>query len=64
VDLVILYQGIETPEELNNLKKDITDIFKSYLIDPAYLVFMDTIEFEKRTKMADKFALSLVRSNQ
>lgn len=64
VDLVILYKEIKTPEELEELKKHITDIFKSYLIDPAYLVFMDSNEFEKRTKMADKFALSLVRSNQ
>gem|GEM_PF-6173818 len=32
------------------------------MIDPAYLVFMPAEEFEKRTKMADKFALSVVRN--
>lgn len=46
------------------LKSEIMDIFKAYMIDPASLVFMKQEEFDKRTKMADKFALSVLRSGQ
>lgn len=51
-------------DTLGQLKEAITMLFKSYLIDPAYLVFMPIDEFNKRTKMADKFALQVMRSNQ
>ena len=51
-------------DNLDNLKKSITHLFKSYMIDPAYLVFMTHEEFNKRTKMADKFAMQILRSNQ
>ncbi len=74
VDLVILYEPkswdtkvIDEEWEhtiLEKLKKMITNVFKSHMIDPAYLVFMTTEEFDKRTKMADKFALQIIRSNQ
>ncbi|MFA7284322.1 MAG: hypothetical protein WC004_00670 [Candidatus Absconditabacterales bacterium] len=61
VDLVILHhQSAEEP--LEQLKAAITNLLKLYMIDPAYLVFMPAEEFEKRTKMADKFALSVVRN--
>lgn len=65
VDLVILYPHNQNNEVwLEELKKHITSLLKSYMIDPAYLVFMDNDEFTKRTKMADKFALQVLRSNQ
>lgn len=49
---------------LDQLKQSITHLFKLYMIDPAYLVFMPSGEFEKRTKMADKFALGVLRNSQ
>lgn len=73
VDLVMLYESkngdIKASNEsewtmLEELKKMVTQVFKSHMIDPAYLVFMTTDEFDKRTKMADKFALQVIRSNQ
>ncbi len=74
VDLVMLYDAkisdIKSDTEwidstvLEELKTKVTAVFKSHMIDPAYLVFMTTEEFDKRTKMADKFALQVIRSNQ
>lgn len=73
VDLVILYDtkfsDIKSNLEIDSnpleeLKTKITSVFKSHMIDPAYLVFMTIEEFDKRTKMADKFALQVIRSNQ
>lgn len=49
---------------LEELKIAVSNLFKSHMIDPAYLVFMQADEFEKRTKMADKFALSVMRNGQ
>lgn len=61
---VLNFQVEMKVDNLDNLKKSITHLFKSYMIDPAYLVFMTHEEFDKRTKMADKFAMQILRSNQ
>lgn len=62
VDLVVLHNDESDQNELDELKSLITQAFKVYMIDPAYFVFMTNAEFDKRTKMADKFALSVLRS--
>ena len=54
---------IEDNQSLETLKSDIMALFKAYMIDPASLVFMPMDEFEKRSKMADKFALSVMRNS-
>lgn len=64
IDLVVLYNPGVPDDSLQELKDNITQLFKSYMIDPAYLVFMPMEEFDKRTKMADKFALQVMRSDQ
>lgn len=60
----IATQAWDPLTNLEQLKESITHLFKLYMIDPAYLVFMPSTEFEKRTKMADKFALGVLRNSQ
>ncbi len=59
-DLVFVYSSPDT--DIETIKNQLSDIFKQYMIDSATLWYLSTQEFDKRSKMADKLVISLMRS--
>ncbi len=59
-DLVLIYApGFE--EHTDQIKRDLNELFRSYMIVHVNVVFMSESEFDKRYRMADKFVLNLMR---
>lgn len=59
-DLVLIYTpGFEA--HTDQIKRDLNDMFKSFMIIHVNVVFMSESDFDKRYRMADKFVLSLMR---
>jgi hypothetical protein len=59
-DLVLIYTpGFE--EHTDQIKRDLNDLFRSFMIVHVNVVFMSESEFDKRYRLADKFVLSLMR---
>jgi hypothetical protein len=59
-DLVLIYTlGFE--EHTDQIKRDLNDLFRSFMIIHVNVVFMSESDFDKRYRMADKFVLSLMR---
>ena len=63
MDLVIIYKMWEDAQK-EILRTAIWDIFKSYFIEMANVVFMPLDEREKRYRYADRFALDIMRTKQ
>lgn len=60
MDLILIYENMEK-EHIDTLKREISEIFRSYWIESASLVFMHTDEREKRYRLADRFVLQVMR---
>ncbi len=63
VDLVLIYQEW-VKEQLTEVKEQITEIFRKYLIELVNVSFMSCDEFDKRYRLADKFVLQLMRQGE
>lgn len=59
-DIVIVYQNCEK-ELLDVLKTQISEIFRHYSIEMAYVTFLSAWEWQKRYQLADRFVLSVLR---
>ena len=59
-DIVIVYQNCEK-ELLEVLKTQISDIFRRYSIEMAYVTFLSAGDWQKRYQLADRFVLSVLR---
>lgn len=60
MDLVVIYQHMERPQ-LDQLKNEIAQIFRNFLIENVSIVFMTKDDREKRYRLADKFVLQVMR---
>lgn len=58
-DLVILHNSSEK-KELDTIKNEMNEIFSSYRIESASVVFMSKNERDRRYRLADKFALKVL----
>lgn len=58
-DIVLIYKNCESVF-LDQIKKDISEIFYKYYIDNVWVVFMQVDDFNRRYRLADKFVLSLI----
>ncbi len=61
LDLVLIYKNCEKPV-LDAMKDAITLLFKNYFIETAQVTFMSVDEYQRRYRLADKFVLQLMRS--
>jgi len=61
MDLVIIYKNCDKVLT-DKIKEDINNIFRNYFIELVSLVFMPSEEREKRTRLADRFVLQIMRS--
>lgn len=59
-DIVIVYQNCEK-ELLEVLKEHISEIFRLYSIELAYVTFLSAGDWQKRYQLADRFVLSVLR---
>lgn len=59
-DLVILYQQMEK-SDIDQLKQSISEIFREYWIESVSVVMMSNDERERRYRLADRFALQVMR---
>lgn len=60
MDLILIYQDIGK-EAIEELKAAISEIFRTYRIESASIVFMSSEEREKRYRLADRFVLQVMR---
>lgn len=60
-DIVIIYKNAEQ-EQIETIKKEISEIFRSYHIDMISVVFMSASERDKRYRLADRFVLNIMRA--
>jgi len=63
MDLVLIFTS-DAQMHLDKIKSDITEIFRTYLIELVNVAFMSSSDFEKRYRLADKFVLKLMRVNK
>jgi hypothetical protein len=61
MDLVIIYKNCDKLLT-DQIKEEINNIFRNYFIEVVSLVFMPADEREKRTRLADRFVLQIMRS--
>ncbi len=59
-DLVIIYKNCEKPQ-IDTIKEQINNIFRSYFIETVSVVFMSIDEWQKRYRLADRFVLEIMR---
>lgn len=60
-DLVIIYKNCEKPQ-IDTIKEQINNIFRSYFIETVSVVFMSLEEWQKRYRLADRFVLQIMRN--
>ena len=60
MDIIIIYQHMEK-QQIDELKKWISELFREFFIENASIVFMSSEEREKRYRLADKFVLQVIR---
>lgn len=60
MDLIIIYDQMQK-EAIEKLKIDMNEIFRSYWIETASIVFMTKDEWDKRYRLADRFVLQVMR---
>ncbi|MBS8122240.1 hypothetical protein [Candidatus Vampirococcus lugosii] len=58
-DIIVIYNICEE-EILQQIKKDISNIFSDFYIENIAVVFMSSEDFKKRYRLADKFVLSVI----
>ena len=61
MDLVVIYKNCEKPQ-IDMIKQNIDEIFRSYFIDMASVVFMNLDERQKRDRLADRFVIQIKKS--
>ena len=61
MDLVVVYKNCEKPQ-IDMIKQNINEIFRSYLIDMVSVVFMGIEERQKRDRLADRFVIQIKKS--
>lgn len=61
MDLVVIYKNCEKPQ-IDMIKQNIDEIFRSYFIDMASVVFMGLEEWQKRDRLADRFVIQIKKS--
>lgn len=59
-DLVIIYKNCEKPQ-IEAIKDQINEIFRSYFIETVSVVFMSLDERQKRYRLADRFVLQIMK---
>jgi len=62
MDLIIIHNSPSSPQ-LESIKKEIEEIFKSYFLETISVVFMSSQERDKRYRLADKFVLNIMKHN-
>jgi hypothetical protein len=60
MDLVVVYKNCEKPQ-IDMIKENINEIFRSYFIESVSVVFMHIEEWQKRDRLADRFVLQIMR---
>lgn len=63
MDLVIVYKNCEKVQ-IDQIKEDINNIFRSYYIEMVSVVFMSLEDRQKRYRLADRFVLQIMRFYQ
>lgn len=63
MDLVIVYKNCEKAQ-IDQIKEDINNIFRSYYIEMVSVVFMSLEDRQKRYRLADRFVLQIMRFYQ
>ncbi|UFX83381.1 hypothetical protein [Candidatus Absconditicoccus praedator] len=61
-DMVVVYKTTD-PEFLSDMKNKISEIFVDYYIDNVGVVFMQSGDFQRRYRLADKFVLNLITNS-
>ena len=61
IDLVVVHHEYDL-WHVQELKHQINQIFRSYFIDSASIVFLSSNEWSRRYRLADKFVLSIIRN--
>lgn len=61
-DMVVVYKTTD-PEFLSDMKNKISEIFVDYYIDNVGVVFMQSWDFQRRYRLADKFVLNLITNS-
>ncbi len=61
MDLVVIYKNCEKPQ-IDMIKDNINEIFRSYFIDLVSVVFMSLDERQKRDRLADRFVIQIKKS--
>lgn len=59
-DLVFVYTSPET--DIETIKEQLSTVFRQYMIESAMLWYLSSQDFDRRSKMADKFVINLLRS--
>jgi len=58
MDLVVIYKNAEK-QQIDMIKEEINNVFRSYFIEIVYVVFMSAEERDKRDRMADRFVIQI-----
>ena len=61
MDLVVIYKNCEKPQ-IDMIKENINEIFRSYFIEIVWVVFMSLEERQKRDRLADRFVIQIKKS--
>ena len=61
MDLVVVYKNCEKPQ-IDMIKENINEIFRSYFIEVVSVVFMGVEEWQKRDRLADRFVIQIKKS--
>lgn len=60
MDLILIYKQLDK-QQIDQLKVEISEIFRQFWIESASIVFMSQEEREKRYRLADRFVLQVMR---
>lgn len=60
MDLILIYEQLDK-QQIDQLKVEISEIFRQFWIESASIVFMSQEEREKRYRLADRFVLQVMR---
>ena len=61
MDLVVVYKNCEKPQ-IDMIKDQINEIFRSYFIEVVSVVFMSLEEWQKRDRLADRFVIQIKKT--
>ncbi|MDO4714498.1 MAG: hypothetical protein Q4B28_07885 [bacterium] len=60
MDVILIYQEMDKLK-IDQLKQEISEIFRTYWIESVSVVFMSAEERDKRYRLADRFVLQVMR---